>query len=82
MGIHKKTHVRRYPDEIIARIQDLCWNEKKSYSQISEELNIKHSTLRNLIHEYAIGAEPKRYRLPKFKGWDFSADNLELPRGQ
>ncbi len=72
---------RIYGEEIIARIEDLCWNQDKGRKAIARELNLKLDTVANLMQLYAISKPRPPYRLPKFDKWDFSADNVDVRHG-
>lgn len=74
-------HNRRYGEEIIARIEELHWVEKKPAREIAEILGMKYGAVNNLMYENAIYQDKKPKPLPKFSGWDFSADNIEVRHG-
>lgn len=72
---------RIYGEDIIAKIEDLHWNQGKERKAIARELNLNLDTVKNLMSSYAIGKPRPVYRLPKFDKWDFSGDNVDVRHG-
>lgn len=76
----KRKCTRLYTEETVCQIEDMIYSGCTA-TEVRVTLGMKESTLRNLMHENAIYVnEPKPYRLPKFSGWSFHADNLTLAR--
>lgn len=65
---------------VIDEVIHLYHIKAKSVSQIAEATGLHPRAVSRVVHKYGEPHESKPYRLPRFDGWDFIHENVEVGR--